>query len=228
MKKAARESVLTKTKVFCLVVLYVFLMQLCAFPQSLIVMADTENSRLTPLDFSMLQDKSGQFVFPGTHWGMSLSELEKSLSVTLVPMHAPNEVKSDQVVHTIMQTFTISETDQPLNKILDNYGRPDFQFVNDKLVSVDITFLTNQNGMKNNDLNPLYSELKERLSEQFGDCAAINPSDTTESMSIRESCKWMSDTMQSDVRTAIQIAKFGSVGNVEIVTITLIRFGVPE
>ena len=136
------------------------------------------NNTVDTLHLSTLQKDSGEYVYPGVKWLMSINELEENLGYTFDnPEFGSEQEPFDYRTNTDYEfaLFSPKEQDKYV-KLFDNYGQISYQLESDELKSVQLTFKNNVDKMKNNKLEDLATKTKDELIKLYGENYTLNDS----------------------------------------------------
>lgn len=177
------------------------------------------------LDMEVIARPGGGFVCPGTDWGWDLAAVEAGLGVALEAMSGGMTAEGPDGPR-FTQTFGTPQDSEVRFSIFGQLGFGYFQFLDGGLVSVDLTFLTNQRGMESNDLPLLYDSLSGLLTAA---CAAPTQVDCpllTERDAV--ALRWTAEAEGLEGITAVQVGAARKEGEFFSVTLTFSRVGFME
>ena len=156
---------------------------ICLISVALIVFS---NNSVDILQISSLQKDSGEYVYPGVEWLMSINELEENLGYTLDnPEFGSEQQPFDYRTNTNYKVAIFSPKEQDKYvKLFDNYGQISYQLEAGELKSVQLTFKNNVDKMKNNNLEDLAAKTREELIKLYGEDYILNDSSADDKSSI--------------------------------------------
>lgn len=156
---------------------------LCLIGVALIVY---RNNTAHTLQLSALQKESGEYVYPGVEWLMSINELEENLGYTLDNPEFGSEQQSfDYRTNTNYKVAIFSPKEQDKYvKLFGNYGQISYQLEAGELKSVQLTFKNNVDKMKNNKLEDLAAKTRDELIKLYGENYILNDSSADDKSSI--------------------------------------------
>ncbi|MBR4060692.1 MAG: hypothetical protein IKK03_12735 [Lachnospiraceae bacterium] len=136
-----------------------------------VVMIVCSKNTADTLNLSSLQRESGEYVYPGVEWLMSINELEENLGYTFDnPEFGSEQEPFDYRTNTNYEfaIFSPKEQDKYV-KLFDNYGQISYQLELGELKSVQLTFKNNVDKMKNNKLEDLATKTRDELIKLYGE-----------------------------------------------------------
>ena len=151
-----------------------------------VVLLVYRNNTADTLQLSSLQKDSGEYVYPGVEWLMSINELEENLGYTLDnPEFGSEQQPFDYRTNTNYKVAIFSPKEQDKYvKLFDNYGQISYQLEAGELKSVQLTFKNNVDKMKNNNLENLAAKTRDELIKLYGENYTLNDSSADDKSSI--------------------------------------------
>ena len=138
---------------------------LCLTSVALIVY---RNNAADTLQLSSLRKDSGEYVYPGVEWLMSINELEENLGYTFENTEFGSEQQPFDYRTNTNYEFAIF-TAKEYVKLFNNYGQISYQLEAGELKSVQLTFKSNVDKMKNNNLEDLATKTRDELIKLYGE-----------------------------------------------------------
>lgn len=144
------------------------------------------NNTEDTLQLSSLQKDSGEYVYPGVEWLMSINELEENLGYTFDnPEFGSEQQPFDYRTNTNYKVAIFSPKEQDKYvKLFDNYGQISYQLEAGELKSVQLTFKNNVDKMKNNNLEDLATKTRDELIKLYGENYILKDSSADDKSSI--------------------------------------------